>query len=245
MWRTIGLSVAPPIKPVCQDANRWQSLDADTLLMTVADGAGTAARAKIGADVASRAALDYMTEHADATNPLNRPERWPIVLHGALESAIVALRTEAEKHSVPLDHYATTLIGVIATPDLVVVAQVGDGMVFIVDTEGAILRLTIPQRGEYSNETCMLTSLFALDNIQTAVWQEPITGIAAMTDGLLPITTTLPFYKPYSPFFTNLFTFLRNTEDREEAHRKLKGFLLSDRVQNGTGDDLTLLLAVL
>lgn len=141
-----------------------------------------------------------------------------------------------------LNHLSTTLIVVVATQNLVTVAQIGDGMVFVADGANQILRLTAPQRGEYSNETHMLTSVSALEEVEVVTWSEPITGIAAMTDGLLPITTTLPDYQPFAPFFTNLFTYFRKIADPQEAEAKLRSFLLSDRVQNGTGDDLTLVV---
>ncbi len=244
MWRTIGLSVGMPSKLVCQDAHRWHLLDENTLLFTVADGAGTAPRAEIGADIASRAALDYLVHQTTVAGVPKWEQDSCALVQGAMWTALDALRVEATRQSTSLDNYATTLIVAISTPEFIVVAQVGDGIVFVSDANGKIVRLTVPQRGEYSNETCMLTSLSAPEKVQIVFWNQPITGLAAMTDGLLPITTTLPLYEPYSPFFTNMFSFLRKTADMQEAQAKLRGFLLSDKVQNGTGDDLTLILAV-
>lgn len=244
MWHTIGLSVAYPAKPVCQDAHRWLCLAEDTLLITVADGAGTAPLAEVGSEIACRASLDFMVTHAPKETLPKSEKEWRNLIHASLRAALDALQKEAEARQAPLSYLSTTLIVAVATPEGVVVGQVGDGMVFVADGNGEIVGLTAPDRGEYSNETCMLTSASALETVQFAVWQSPVTGIAATTDGLLPITTTLPFYKPYAPFFTNLFAFLRKTADPTEAETKLRGFLLSDRVQNGTGDDLTLVLAV-
>lgn len=244
MWRTIGLSVGLPSKPICQDAHRWHLLDENTLLLTVADGAGTAPRADVGADLASLAALEYLVDQTAVAGVPKREQDCCALVQGAMWAALHALQVMATRQSTPLDHYATTLIVAISTPEFVVVAQVGDGIVFVLDATGTIVRLTVPERGEYSNETCMLTSFSAPERVQIVFWNQPITGIAAMTDGLLPITTTLPLYEPYTPFFTNLFSFLRKTADMKEAQAKLKGFLLSDKVQNGTGDDLTLVMAV-
>jgi hypothetical protein len=244
MWRTTGISVALPTKSVCQDTHLWRQLDDNTLVVTVADGAGGAPRAEYGSEIASRSAMDYVVANVIPWDSKDTDFDWPKMLTGAMEAAIKAVRAEAVAQSVPADHFATTLIVAIAMRGLVAAAQLGDGMVFIADREGAIVRLTIPQRGEYSNETNMITSQCAADKVQIAVWRDYVTGIAVMTDGLLPITTILPHYKPFSPFFTNLFAFLRSTEDSQQALNKLKSFLLSERVQSGTGDDLTLVLAV-
>lgn len=244
MWRTTGVSVALPSKSVCQDAHRHCLLDPDTLFIAVADGAGTAPRADVGANLASQIAVETALAHTCSHGvPEREDERLALVM-SALNAAIDALHTLAFKKHVPVDHYAATFILAMVTREQVVAVQIGDGMLFLEDGNGEIVRMTVPQRGEYANETHMLTSFNAADKAQVIVWNGVIKGAAAMTDGLLPITTVLPFYKPYAPFFTNLFEFLRKTGDPAEAEAKLQRFLLSEKVQDGTGDDLTLVIAV-
>jgi hypothetical protein len=214
------------------------------VVIIVADGAGAAPRAEVGSELASSSALDYVVASVESAEPSDYEFDWTALVRGAIGSAIESIQVEAAAQCVPMDYYATTLTIVIAMPKLVIAAQVGDGMVFVAGQDGGIVRLTVPQRGEYSNETNMLTSANARDTIQITFWRDPVTGIAVMSDGLLPITTVLPYYKPYFPFFTNLFAFLRHSDDHEQATGKLKSFLMSDRVQDGTGDDLTLVLSV-
>lgn len=73
---------------------------------------------------------------------------------------------------------------------------------------------------------------------------EPLAFVAASTDGLLPVTTQLPLYKPFVPFFEGMFGFATKAEDATSASARLETFLLSERVQSRTGDDLTLVLLV-
>jgi hypothetical protein len=212
--------------------------------MTVADGAGSALLAEIGSTLASRHAQEYVrNQWTAATLPVDE-KGWQSLLRDAIASARKILIEEAARRGVPLQSLATTLIIALTMPESVVVAQIGDGMTIVADAFGEIAALTLPDRGEYSNETTFLTSRSALESISFIVWKGKATGTAVMTDGLLPVTTILPLYQPFAPFFKSLFAFLRTSTDDNEAQAMLYRYLLSDKVQEGTADDLTLVVAV-
>ena len=137
---------------------------------------------------------------------------------------------------------ATTLILVVATPDLVAAAQVGDGAAVVDDGNGEIISLTVPQWGQYINETTFLNSRGALKKAQINVWRGTTRHVAAFTDGLQSVSLNMPEGTPHLPFFAPLFSFVSEVTDPIEAHQQLERFMRSKRVAESTGDDLTLLL---
>lgn len=60
--------------------------------------------------------------------------------------ALTAIQNESVTQEIEVRELATTLIIGIATPELVAVAQVGDGAMVVEDKTGNILELTIPTR---------------------------------------------------------------------------------------------------
>jgi hypothetical protein len=111
------------------------------------------------------------------------------------------------------------------------------------DRQGNLIALTIPNNGEYINETTFLTSLDAIDTAQMRLWREAIVNVAALTDGLQMLALNMVVGEPHKPFFFPLFDFVKNTEDRTIAKEQLVKFLNSERITQRTDDDLTLIIA--
>jgi Protein phosphatase 2C len=160
-----------------------------------------------------------------------------------LLAAKKAVEDEAEACNNQLQDLATTLIIMIATPDMVAVVQVGDGMAVAKDSQGNLLALTIPDNGEYINETTFLTSPGALDAAQMRLWRETIANVGLLTDGLQMLALNMVVGEPHKPFFFPLFEFVQNAQDKTLAKEQLVSFLGSERITQRTDDDLTLILA--
>ena len=131
----------------------------------------------------------------------------------------------------------------VATPQQVAVAQVGDGAAVVGDGDGNIVALTVPPCGEYINETIFLVSPDAIETAQWQVWQGKPAQIAIFSDGLQMLALKMPEAVPHAPFFSPLFRFAAQIQDEAEAKQQLDSFLRSPRVTERTDDDLTLLLA--
>ena len=243
-WEAIGVSRAMAGKPVCQDSHVIEHLDGGAVAIAVADGAGSAAHAEVGSSVAARAAaasLKAAWERAavcasDTCDPAE-------AVRAAVTAARAAVEAEAKRMRVTPRDLSTTLVVVLACGSGAAAAQVGDCMAIAELEDGAALALTIPMRGEYVNETTMLTSADALEQMQVYVTSDPVKCVAATTDGLLPVCTVMPFHRPFAATFRRLFGFAATWDDRTRAAAELDGFLASDRIQSATGDDLTLVLA--
>ncbi len=288
LWRLVATSVRgtshEKTGQPCQDAHDWGELPEGVLVAAVADGAGSAALAEVGASVAARAAVEAVPRsllfrqgridrweseapaelyrrggslalpfstrqsYLDGTlAPCGRlPEDdagWQQLLTDALQSARAAVEAEAAARAVKARDLATTLILLVATPELVAVAQIGDGAVVVSDGEDKLIALTAPQSGEYINETTFLISPNALDTAQVTVGRGRVAHVAVFSDGLQMLALKMPDGTPHAPFFAPLFRFVANVTDEAEAQQQLAAFLRSPRITERADDDLTLVLA--
>ena len=242
-WRCVGASMCGTSHQTsaipCQDAHYWQVGAGDMLIAAVADGAGSAELAEVGAAVASKSAVAafYANGQVSGDDKGIRSS-----LNDALKEAQKAVKAEATARKVEVRQLATTLILVVATPELVGAAQVGDGIAVVQDRDGNITGLTTPAGGEHVNETTFLNSRRDLKHAQFSVWRGALTHVAILSDGLQRLALNMPSGVPHTPFFAPLFKFVSNTPESTQAQQQLQMFLASPRVTDNTTDDLTLVL---
>lgn len=246
-WRVVAASVCGTShirnQQLCQDAHHWQILPGNVLVIAAADGAGSASQGKIGAMVAVETAIENLALQEITRESLADDAIVQSLLHDALLAAKKAVDDEALACSKQSQDLATTLIIMVATPEIVGVVQIGDGLAVAKDHQGNLLALTIPDNGEHINETTFLTSPDALNTAQMRIWRESIVNIGVLTDGLQMLALNMVIGEPHKPFFFPLFDFVENAEDQTLAHEQLVRFLGSERITQRTDDDLTLILA--
>jgi hypothetical protein len=246
-WRVIGASVRglrheKSGKP-CQDAHHWQVTTDNILVATVADGAGSANLAEVGAVEAARAAIEHLSQRDSKMSWPADETGWRSLLMEALKTAREALVGEAAAKQVLLRELATTLLLVVATPDVVAAAQVGDGAVVLAEGSDNLIALTRPTVSEYLNETTFLTSNDALEMAQIAVHPGGLKQLAMLSDGLQMLALKMPTGTPHVPFFLPLLRLVEKAVDASAAQDQLTAFLTSAKVRERADDDLTLLLA--
>ena len=246
-WRVVAASVRGTsherVKQLCQDAHHWEMLPEGILVAAVADGAGSATLGKVGAIVAAQTAVETIRLKTATPGSLLDDAGWQVLLSKALEAARTAVEAEAVACKMTARDLATTLIIVVATPELIAAAQVGDGVAVAGDSQGNLIALTAPQRGEYANETTFLVSPNALDTAQVTLWHGVPENIAVLSDGLQMLALEMTDGKPHVPFFSPLFHYMADVTDENEAKEQLVALLRSERITERTDDDLTLLLA--
>lgn len=246
-WQVVAASVCGTShmrnKQLCQDAHHWQILPDNVLVIAAADGAGSASQGKVGAMVAVETAIETLVHQQVTRDSLEEDAIVQSLLNQSFLAAKKAVEDEAIACGKQPQDLATTLIIVIATPDMVAVAQVGDGLAVAKDHMGNLLALTTPDNGEYINETTFLTSSHALDTAQMRLWRETIVNIGVLTDGLQMLALNMVVGEPHKPFFFPLFDFVEKAEDKTVAKEELVRFLGSERITQRTDDDLTLILA--
>lgn len=249
-WRYVYASV-PGVAHLadgidCQDACAVQLVTAPeigpVLVLVAADGAGSAARSRAGAELACRTLLaECATRLTDGGSmDWTRTEA-----EALLQSVRTALAQQAADAGVPVREFACTLLGAVVTADRALFLQIGDGAI-VVGAENGYRPVFWPQAGEYANETRFATDPDAVAHLECAVLVEPVAEIALLTDGLQLLTLHYRDRQAHAPFFRPMFQSLRaHPEPGPPAMLAvaLEHFLASPAVNQRTHDDKTLILA--
>jgi len=229
----------------CEDSYQVVQPAPGVLAIAVADGAGSAKLAEVGAKIVTEHGVAQACAGLEQAGDAPDDSALQRLLEEAMAAALTAVQAEAATREVDYRDLASTMILVIAHREFIAAAQIGDGATVIADEAGNLHALTVPPPGEYINETIFLTSTDALQRMQVRVWRGRASGVAAFSDGLQMLCLKWPEFEPHAAFFTPLFNFVRNTTDEAEATSGLESFLLSERVAQLTDDDVTLVLAAL
>lgn len=210
------------------------------LMAFVADGAGSAAQAEVGAQTAVAAAATFCRTQANTIGASFDAH----LVRDLVIACRQALLAKAEAQALPLREFACTLLGVIAFRDQTLAFQIGDGGIVL--DHGASLSLAItPMSGEYVNMTHFLIDEDAAARIAIGQFKR-VERMALFSDGLQRLALSLNDLKPHEPFFAPFFKTLAHVPapDRDKLDAALAQFLSSDKVNARTDDDKTLILAV-
>jgi hypothetical protein len=249
---TVGTSHIKQQMP-CQDYGGCKILN-NVIIGAVADGAGSAKYADIGAKLAVETVLEYLAgveewlqkrKHfwESTQEPLSESEAIKFFTK-TLNKVVTALSAQAQRGGYSIDDLACTLLVVIATPEWVAAMQIGDGFIVVRPQQEDHILLFPPDKGEYINETTFVTSANALDGMKVGVRSLKPEFICASTDGLERVAIRMSDNTPFTPFFQPLQEYLQESSHPEQEDEYLMSFLDSDRLNARTDDDKTLLLCL-
>ena len=226
----------------CQDRFACATiLENDTLIAVVADGAGTASLAHLGAEIAvstvsSVAQLGVRADRRDLQN----------VLREAAALARKRLVEAAQEKSAQPRDLACTLLAVIHAPLGGAALQIGDGVIVIADQKPEWRWVFWPQKGEYANTTFFLSDERALADAVACDLSDDVQDVALMSDGVEPLALHFASRTAHGPFFKSVFTPLHASAANGEAAElstALSNMLTTPAVRTRTDDDTTLVLA--
>ncbi|MGH3940071.1 MAG: PP2C family serine/threonine-protein phosphatase [Pseudonocardiaceae bacterium] len=220
----------------CQDRFAWSWSAREVLAMAVADGAGCAPRAHLGAQAAVHAVISIA----------QRLGRWPpppaalapSAFTGLFFGARAAVRYLAWRMQRPLEEFATTLSVAVLWRDHLLLGQVGDGLLTVRLRTGQIISPAPPARGEYANETYLLTDdVWSTRLTFACLPAAAVEGFALSTDGLRLVATSDPVTgTPHRPFYDDMFDAVARGADSHSLR------LFLEQVDDRTGDDKCLLV---
>jgi hypothetical protein len=216
--------------------------DADaTLIAVVADGAGTANLAHIGAEiaVATVSSVAQLGIHA------GRSDYEEILREGATLARQRLVEAAAERKADPRD-LACTLLAVIVAPIGGGALQIGDGVIVIAEQPLSWRWLFWPQKGEYANTTFFLSDEKSLAHAEVAPLPDEVQDVALMSDGLDPLALQFAKRTAHEPFFRTVLAPLHAAADKGEAtalSAGLNSLLGSPAVRSRTDDDASLIIA--
>ena len=249
-WRYVYASVAGVAHRAsgaeCQDACavQWLATSDGTpaLALAAADGAGSAAEARVGAELACQTLL---AEYAAwlAQTPVADWTR--AVAETLIERVQAALSQRAAATGLPVREFACTLLGAVLADDRALFLQIGDGAI-VIGIGDDYQPVFWPPAGEYANETYFATDAGAAARLEFAASVEPVAEIALLTDGLQPLALHYQTRQAHAPFFRPLFQRLRTASAPgcpADLQTALERFLDAPALNQRTHDDKTLILA--
>jgi len=230
------------LRKPCQDRFACSTVEADaTLIAVVADGAGTAELAHVGAEIA----VATVSSVAQLGVRAGRKDYQDILREGATLARQRVVEAAAERQAAPRD-LACTLLAVIVAPIGGGALQIGDGVIVIGEQPLAWRWVFWPQKGEYANTTFFLSDEKALANAETAALPDEVLDVAMMSDGLEPLAVHFASRTAHEPFFRSVLAPLHAAKDNGELpplSQGLSTLLASPAVRLRTDDDATLVLA--
>lgn len=227
----------------CDDAFRCAVSARDgTAILVVADGAGSARHAALGASLACnetiRLCLGWL-EGASAV-PLDT-ER----LRQLAPLVGEHLAARARDDGVPVRELACTLLVAVLGPATTLFGQVGDGAIVFAAGAGWDWAFW-PQHGEFANTTNFVTEADAGDRFEVREVAGAVPEIALFSDGLEGLLLHQASRSVHAPFFDTMFAPVRqSTADGLDGKlsAQLATYLDSKAIRERTDDDTTLLLA--
>ena len=230
IWRVVGAAVAGrshvEAGRACDDVAAYRVLDS-TLLAAVADGAGSAARARHGAQLAVSTSLHALETRVDDGRFADADD-----MQAALAAAQQAIAEEAASAGAHPRDYACTLLLVVAQPRATRVLHVGDGACVASTSSSSSTDMTFrvvswPQNGEYANTTAFITDagvrayMAHLDGVET---------FAIFFHGLQSVALDWTERTAFGPFFSPLVAALRRLAPRELEPRLAEYLAIDPRI---------------
>lgn len=245
VWRYAAAAVAGSshalLELPCQDKFACVIPSRNSVVIAVADGAGSAEKADRGASIVVTSVAAYLRAGVRA----RRRDFSELAREAALH-ARAALVIEADAAGDELRKYASTLLAAIVTPHGGAAIQIGDGVIVVGEGEGAWSWVFWPQRGEFANTTYFLTDANAEQQLECSALTDRVESIALMTDGLEVLALNYQQRAVHEPFFQGAFAPLQSSSGHAEINElstALTEFLSSPRVAQRTDDDVSLVLA--
>jgi Protein phosphatase 2C len=250
-WQAIGCSEigSSHIKTgiPCQDFCDYKIISNNQVTIgAVSDGMGSVAHSDLGAKIAVQTTLNCLNQRDWLNNFINESQA-QVFFEKLLKTVVTEIQTVAKKDGYSVRDMACTLLTFIATPNLLVAMQCGDGLIVIRPHASQNYQLIFqPQKGEYKNEYVPITSASAYQYMQVKVIAEPIDFICAATDGLEHFSLIKSKqWKAYDKFFEPVETqIMRSPKTELEKKKIVSDWLKSDDINQRTDDDKTVLLCI-
>lgn len=250
-WRTAYASVIGSSHQkngtYCQDAGYCRVVKAadgsDILLAVVSDGAGSAKRSEIGAQLTVDSFL-LQFEDVVQKNPLSAIDQ-PYVLNW-LQNLKGMILEKAAQESFNCKEYACTILAAIVGCDSAVFFQIGDGVIVISELGSVDYGYMFwPQHGEFANQTNFLTQENVEEILAFAFVPQTFESISIFSDGIERLVLDFNNQTVYSPALRPIFNWLEKCEPSsdETPSAALIAYLNSDFINSRTDDDKTLVMA--
>jgi hypothetical protein len=232
----------------CQDSSKCQVIqDAngeEVLVAVVSDGAGSAKFSDLGSSIACSLFVKEVSKYL-------AEEKWVKDLEVSffenwIDQYQEVIRSHAKDFSIR--EFACTLVAAVVGNDYAAFFQIGDGAIVVLDPESENGQENYhwtfwPAKGEFENTTFFITDPRVKKHIQFGVLPRKVEEVSLFTDGIQHLSLHYQSRTVHNPFFKPMFQVLRKVNNGEALNSSLEKFLSSERINEKTDDDKTLLLA--
>jgi hypothetical protein len=234
----------------CQDSSRCQVLqDAygeEVLVAVVSDGAGSAEFSDLGSSIACSLFVKEVSKYLAEERRVKDLQR--SFFENWIDQYQNVISSHAKDFQVTVRGFACTFIAAVVGNDHAAFFQVGDGAIVVLDPESEKGEENYnwtfwPAKGEYENTTFFITDPKVKKNIQFDVLPKRVKEVSLFTDGIQHLSLHYQTKTVHNPFFKPMFQVLRKVQNGENLNSSLEQFLSSERINEKTDDDKTLLLA--
>lgn len=226
---------------ICQDAVLIERTE-NLVAMAVADGHGSCSHSDIGAALAVETAVASLREFAASLSPSLGLHTLRIRAQEALSSRLVERWTKraqkaAHEAAQPLTSFGSTLLFALATPEYLLLGQLGDGDMLLVSGDKTVRKPIAPARASIGEETSSLCQNEAWKELVLVALAAPSPGslLLVSTDGYSKSYETDAIFKQIGPDYLTMIT----ASGLTAVSRELPRFLETVTSQ-GSGDDVTL-----
>lgn len=216
----------------CQDAFCYRNLG-DRLVAVVCDGAGSAAYSEHGADWVANGLADRLA------NLTTEPDEEHLA--ALVERVRGDVLMQAQERGLAAGDFACTVLAAWLGATGSVVLHIGDGVAALtVDDEQ---HFSLPENGEYANQTWFLTSEDWREHLRISKFAGRATQLVMMSDGVQPFALNRRGNALFAPFMDPVLSYLRQVPE-VKGSEAICATLDDPRTWAITGDDKTLLVAL-
>lgn len=231
----------------CQDAYHCEVFlgkGGGTLLIVVADGAGSASRGAAGAAIVTSCIREQASAWICSGGTVRTLDEATLIewLSGAREN----IANEAAMADLTMRDYAATMLIAMLDDSHSAFAQIGDGAIVTSDKPGEWDHEFWPQHGTFANQTYFVTDDGARENLKFAHGLHPLQELAVFSDGLELVLLNYAERRAHAPAFDNMLRPLRQADATghiTSLSDALARYLTSPAVTSRTDDDVTLVIA--
>lgn len=223
----------------CQDAIRG-AREGDFVALAVADGHGTSEHGDVGAALAVDVAVEQLLRFAADLGPDREPRAVHAFAEHPLRVQLVRewvdrVRRHAGTDAAELQPYGSTLLFALASPDYVLVGQLGDGDILMVDGARQVVRPIAPDPSNFADETTSLcqNEAWLYMRLRTTPAPDGEMLLLLSTDGYSKSYETDAIFELIGPDYLDML----HEQGAAEVEKQL-GEILKAVSAGGSGDDI-------
>lgn len=230
----------------CQDAVSVRACagrnGSQWIVAALADGAGSACHATIGAQYAVDCFIDFISDALGEIDPSHGDDLREILKRGS-KVVHAALAAVARSHEQIPSDYAATFLGCVSDGRRTAFVQIGDGAI-IHRRDDALNLAFVPQRGRYANETQFVTGNKALEQVEISICDRAPDSVMLFSDGLEELIIspkTLAVHPALPNRICNALASVRTPGLCQALGDKLSELLKGEAVTSRSDDDTSII----